>query len=87
LFDAGSGMMWSQRLNQYLTANGVALLMINPWLEDQWDWSGACSGFLLTAAVFKSPSAGFDLVKQRVLLSAHVCVHHLPIHSRWWLLR
>ena len=34
-----TGMIWSQRLNQYLVANGVALLYINPWDFDQWDWS------------------------------------------------
>ena len=35
-FDAMSGMMWSQRLNQFLLANGIALLMVtvpSPILE------------------------------------------------------
>lgn len=40
-FDAMSGMMWSQRLNQHLIANGIALLLVNPYMNDQWDWASA----------------------------------------------
>jgi hypothetical protein len=29
--------MWDQRLKQYLVANGVAVLQLNPYIEDNWD--------------------------------------------------
>ena len=31
----------SQRLNQHLIANGIALLLVNPYVNDQWDYTAA----------------------------------------------
>jgi hypothetical protein len=40
-----AGQMWKQRLNQYLVANGIAVMEVNPYLTDQMDsdpksWAG-----------------------------------------------
>jgi hypothetical protein len=28
----------SQRVQQYLLANGIAVVVVNPWAQDQWDY-------------------------------------------------
>ena len=37
--DALTGRIWEQRLGQYAIANGIALMYVNPWSEDTWDWA------------------------------------------------
>jgi hypothetical protein len=37
-FDSHAGMLWLQRAKQYLLANGVAWLILNPYEGDSWDW-------------------------------------------------
>jgi hypothetical protein len=32
-----AGSLWDQRLQQYLLANGVAVLVVNPAEQDSWD--------------------------------------------------
>lgn len=39
-FGAIAGQMWDVRARQYLLANGVAVLQINPGAEETWDWYG-----------------------------------------------
>ena len=44
-YDQESGGMWDQRLKQYLVANGIAVLQLNPRYTDTWDnsplwWEG-----------------------------------------------
>lgn len=36
-YDKEAGAMWNQRLKQHLVANGVAVLVVNPFEEDSWD--------------------------------------------------
>jgi hypothetical protein len=38
---AAAGLMWIQRVKQYLITNGVAVLIINPYMADSWDWDTA----------------------------------------------
>jgi hypothetical protein len=37
-FDSIAGAVWDQRIKQYLLANGVAVILVNPWTQDQWDY-------------------------------------------------
>jgi hypothetical protein len=37
-FDSLAGAAWDQRGKQYLLANGVAVVMANPWKQDEWDY-------------------------------------------------
>lgn len=37
-FGAVAGMMWDMRSRQYLLANGIAVLQVNPGGEESWDW-------------------------------------------------
>lgn len=44
-YDQESGALWDQRLKQYLIANGIAVLQLNPRSTDTWDntpawWNG-----------------------------------------------
>jgi hypothetical protein len=36
-----AGLMWIQRVKQYLIKNGVAILILNPYMADTWDWDTA----------------------------------------------
>jgi hypothetical protein len=36
-YDQAAGALWDQRLQQYLVANGVAVLLVNPAEMDSWD--------------------------------------------------
>lgn len=65
--DAMTGMIWSQRLNQYLLANGIALLYINPWLEDNWDWSPSDSSLNIPSQ--QAWDTGLDKPFMRKLLT------------------
>jgi hypothetical protein len=58
-----NGQMWWQRVNQYLLANGIAVVQINVYRGDWWDWptpagwrDGADRPFLRT--LFKQWSTG-----------------------------
>eukprot|EP00038_Savillea_parva_P013540 m.8512 g.8512 ORF g.8512 m.8512 type:complete len:480 (+) comp2547_c0_seq1:107-1546(+) len=33
-----AGQLWAARLHQYLTANGIAVLALNPYAGDVWEW-------------------------------------------------
>ena len=33
-----AGLIWIQRIKQYLIANGVAVVILNPLVSDGWDW-------------------------------------------------
>ena len=44
-YDQEAGALWDQRLKQYLLANGVAVINLNPITDDSWDnfalaWTG-----------------------------------------------
>ena len=47
-YDQEAGAMWNQRLKQFLVANGIAIVVINPHQEDSWDagpwWWGTSIG-------------------------------------------
>ena len=60
-----AGAMWDQRLKQYLLANGVAVVVVNPFQEDSWDagpwWWGTAEGGgdqALFGALFPMLAAG-----------------------------
>jgi hypothetical protein len=38
-FVSMNGQIWSQRVNQYLLANGIAVVQVNPYSKDVWDWA------------------------------------------------
>ena len=73
-YDQEAGALWNQRLKQYLIANGVAVVVINPYTEDSWDagpwwWdSGVDKPFL--SKVFQMIAAGEmgKLDKDRVVI-------------------
>lgn len=37
MYDQQAGSLWDQRLKQFLLANGVAVVLLNPIEEDTWD--------------------------------------------------
>ena len=37
-FDAHAGLLWLQRVRQYTVANGIAWIILNPYMGDSWDW-------------------------------------------------
>eukprot|EP00911_Craspedida_sp_UC1_P001100 UC1_evm1s824 len=37
MYDQQAGQLWAQRMLQYLVSNGVAVLQLNPIVEDSWD--------------------------------------------------
>jgi hypothetical protein len=37
-FDSMAGAVWDQRGKQYLLANGIAVIQVNPWRQDEWDY-------------------------------------------------
>eukprot|EP01051_Picozoa_sp_SAG22_P001329 SAG22_NODE_51_length_24458_cov_19.853161_9_plen_526_part_00 len=47
-YDQQAGALWNQRLKQFLLANGVAVVVVNPFTEDSWDagpwWWGTSIG-------------------------------------------
>ena len=61
-YDQEAGALWNQRLKQYLIANGVAVVSVNPYTEDSWDagpwwWDGGVDQPFLTE-VFRQMGAG-----------------------------
>jgi hypothetical protein len=61
-YDQEAGALWNQRLKQYLIANGVAVVSVNPFTEDSWDagpwwWDSGVDEPFLTK-VFKMMKAG-----------------------------
>lgn len=61
-YDQEAGALWNQRLKQYLIANGIAVLSVNPYSEDSWDagpwwWDGGVDEPFLTK-VFTMMKAG-----------------------------
>jgi hypothetical protein len=60
-FDSVAGAVWDQRVKQYLLANGVAVVLVNPWMNDLWEYedlwdNGRDKPFLLE--MIKQMSAG-----------------------------
>jgi hypothetical protein len=43
-YDQQAGALWDQRLKQYLLANGIAVVQLNPITADSWDNYEAVSG-------------------------------------------
>ena len=37
-FTSMNGQVWWQRTNQYLLANGIAVMQVNTAVSDNWDW-------------------------------------------------
>lgn len=37
-FNQWAGQLWNARLHQYLLANGIAVLQLNPYTSDTWEW-------------------------------------------------
>jgi hypothetical protein len=56
-YDQEAGALWDQRLKQYLVANGVAVVAVNPFEEDSW-----CAGFLLCATLL-CPAFFYEMLR------------------------
>eukprot|EP01045_Picozoa_sp_COSAG04_P007209 COSAG04_NODE_372_length_15668_cov_11.135975_6_plen_84_part_00 len=37
-FNQFAGELWNSRLHQYLIANGIAVVTLNPSTPDSWEW-------------------------------------------------
>lgn len=53
-----AGLMWLQRVKQYLISNGIGLLILNPYMADSWDWDTAsdCEYLLPPPCSIQPPS-------------------------------